>query len=510
MTKILAIDDKEDNLVLIEALLTSLIPGCTVVTARSGRTGIEKAKEQQPDSILLDIRMPEMNGYEVCKRLKLHETTKHIPVIMLTAVDRDSSHIVRGLESGADAFLTKPIDEMQLVAQVRAALRIKNAEDLLRKEKNLIEHLLDEKTNELKESEERFRSLVENSHVGISIIQGERIVYQNPEQKRLIGYLPGGIKSIKIHQDDVNKMKSSYRRITSGKVKRLETDFRFYRSIENKSSSQLKWVNCKASLIEYRNNEAVLINMMDITNIKEMEHLLRIKDKMASLGQVAAGIAHEIRNPLSGINIYTKNLETIYDRGERPENAKETLEKIQTASVKIETIIKRVTDFSKPVEPKFVLTNVNKPIEEAISLSSVALRKYGINIEKNLDEDIPRSYMDAQSIEQVVMNMISNSIESMNKTDSVKKIRITSSMNEKNIYIRVSDTGPGIADYIRDKIFDPFFTTKNGSTGIGLSICQRIIADHGGFLTLSKSEWGGAQFTIEIPFKKSPFIKERL
>ena len=81
-----------------------------------------------------------------------------------------------------------------------------------------------------------------------------------------------------------------------------------------------------------------------------------------------------------------------------------------------------------------------------------------------------------------------------------KKIRIASFINEKNICLRVSDSGPGIADYLRDQIFDPFYTTKDGNTGIGLSICQRIVAGHGGFLTLSKSKWGGAEFTIEIPF----------
>ena len=502
MAKILTIDDKEDNLILLKALLTSLIPGCAVIEARSGRTGMEKAIEQQPDAILLDIRMPEMDGYEVCRQLKADETTRHIPVIMLTAIDRNSSHKVMGLESGADAFLTKPIDEMELVAQVKAALRIKKAEDFLRKEKNLVEHLLYERTKELKESEERFRSLVENSHMGISIIQRGRIVYQNPEQEELLGYLHGGIEGINIHQDDMKKVTSSYRAITSGMAKRLETDFRFYRFIETVGNPHLKWVNCKASLIEYRGEDAILINMMDITNIKEMENLLRIQDKMTSLGRVAAGIAHEIRNPLSGINLYSKTLEKICDRGERPENIKEILGKIQSASAKIETIVKRVIDFSRPVSPKLVLTDVNKPIEDAVSLSSVTLRKCGITIEKKLDENIARTCIDPQLIEQVVLNLISNSIESMTEIDGEKKIRVTSFMDEKNIYIRVADSGAGIADHLRDKIFDPFFTTKDGSTGIGLSLCQRIVTDHGGFLTLSESEWGGAQFTIEIPIKR--------
>ena len=101
MAKILAIDDKQDNLVVISALLKNLAPDCHVITAQSGLSGIEKAKGEQPDIILLDVRMPEMDGYEVCRLLKADDHTRHIPVIMLTAVEKSSSSRVRGLESGA-------------------------------------------------------------------------------------------------------------------------------------------------------------------------------------------------------------------------------------------------------------------------------------------------------------------------------------------------------------------------------------------------------------------------
>jgi len=127
MPKILVIDDKEDNLISVTAVLKSLIPDCRVITAQSGPEGIEMAKTESPDTILLDIRMPEMDGYEVCKRLKHGERTKHIPIIMLTAIHRESKDLVKGLSAGADAYLAKPLDESVLVAQVNTALRIKAA-----------------------------------------------------------------------------------------------------------------------------------------------------------------------------------------------------------------------------------------------------------------------------------------------------------------------------------------------------------------------------------------------
>jgi signal transduction histidine kinase len=233
-----------------------------------------------------------------------------------------------------------------------------------------------------------------------------------------------------------------------------------------------------------------------------MEQLLRIQDKMASLGRVAAGIAHEIRNPLSGINIYLSTLERIYNKGENLEKIKKIIGQMQSASGKIESVIRRVLDFSKPGEPRFVLTDINQPIEEAISLASPALRKREINIEKALDKDLPPCAIDSHLMEEVILNLITNAAEAMQDMDKEKRIRITSSMKRKRVLISVSDSGPGIPVNNREKIFDPFYTTKLSSTGIGLSICHRIINDHGGSLEILKNKWGGAELRIEIPLKR--------
>ncbi len=151
MQKILAIDDKLDNLVSLSALLKNLLPGCTVITAQSGREGIEKAMAERPDAILLDVKMPGMDGFEVCRRLTAGEITKHIPVIMLTATTTDHRSLIEGLECGANAFLTKPINQYELVSQVKVALRIKKAEDALREEKDSLDRVVEERTAALRE-----------------------------------------------------------------------------------------------------------------------------------------------------------------------------------------------------------------------------------------------------------------------------------------------------------------------------------------------------------------------
>ncbi len=153
MSTILAIDDKEDNLVAITALLKTLMPDCRVITASSGPEGMGKAEAERPDVIILDVKMPGMDGFEACRRLKARESTRHIPIILLTAIRTDVESRIQGLEIGADAFLTKPIDESELVAQVNVMLRIKHAEDLLRMEKVVLEELVLERTRSLAESE---------------------------------------------------------------------------------------------------------------------------------------------------------------------------------------------------------------------------------------------------------------------------------------------------------------------------------------------------------------------
>lgn len=139
MCKILAIDDQNDNLITLKAVIKSQKPECEVFLSDTGLKGYELAKKELPDIIILDIIMPEVDGYEVCKILKNDETTKHIPVLMLTAIRTDSESRIKGLEIGADAFLSKPIDSVEFTAQVNVLLRIKRAEDKLRLEKKVLE-----------------------------------------------------------------------------------------------------------------------------------------------------------------------------------------------------------------------------------------------------------------------------------------------------------------------------------------------------------------------------------
>lgn len=351
----------------------------------------------------------------------------------------------------------------------------------------------------LQESEKRFRTLVENSLTGISIIQNNRVVYQNKELERLLGPLPrsdilGDHQNI--HPDDLKQVKKLTHAITAGNIQSLDVEFRY--ALKGDMENPI-WIYCRAHKTDFRRQEAILVNMMDLTAIKDLERLLILQDKMASLGRVTAGIAHEIRNPLSGINIYLNTLEKFFDRGESEEKVKDVFRHILSASGKIESVIRRVMDFSRPSEPNFIITNINSPVAEAINLTAVTLRKCFIILEKNLSPDLPDCRLDPQLMEEVILNLINNAADAMRGIKGQKKIKVTSSLAIDHVMVQVRDSGPGIPAELRDRVFDPFYTTKPDSTGIGLSICHRIITDHKGTLSVRSSEGKGAEFTVSIP-----------
>ena len=362
----------------------------------------------------------------------------------------------------------------------------------------------------LEKSEQLFRDITNNAVTGIAILQADKIVFQNPEYKKIFGPLSKSATLFldsSIHPDDAEKTQLFQTTITQQNFTSLCVDFRICSSLDSSSASnnsskvgqRITSVFCRAALTEFKGKPAVLLNVMDMTKPRELENLLRIQDKMTSLGRIAAGIAHEIRNPLSGINIYLKSLEK-YSLERNTETESKIISKIQSASNRIESVIKRVMDFSKPGELKPILVDINLPVQNAIDLAAVTLRKSGVQIETSLASCLPQCYLDSPMIEQVMLNLITNAAEAMktmppgSKTIAIK----TQCHGQKKILVQVEDSGPGISEIHRDKIFDPFYTTKN-SSGIGLSICRRIINDHRGNLGVYDSLLGGAGFVIEIP-----------
>lgn len=353
----------------------------------------------------------------------------------------------------------------------------------------------------IQKSEKRFRDLVENSPNGIAIIQNGAIVYRNSKQIQLMGELelfnPKLYKLI--HQDDLENVKHFHKQILNYDLSQSELMFRFYPPSEQNNKETMKWVNCIVAPIDFQDKKAFLMITIDMTESKKMERLLTVQDKMASLGHVSAGIAHEIRNPLSGINIYLRTIEKHFKNPGKELKIDSSIAAIRSASQKIESVIKRVMNFAKPTEPKFDRIDINIPVMEAVKLTSFTLNKKGIEIRQILDDHLPCCYAEPHLIEEVVLNLINNAADAILGRQDRGLIQITSTCNRDKIVLSLEDNGPGIPRDLRQKIFEPFFTTKETSTGIGLSLCHRVITDHRGKIKVLSSDLGGAKFLIEIP-----------
>ena len=184
--KILAIDDNPDNLTTLKAVLSDVFPRVRVLTALNGRNGIELALTEDPDVVLLDIVMPEMDGFEVCRKLKDDERLRHIPVVFLTALKTDRDSRIKALEVGAEAFLSKPLDETELTAQIRAMTKIKTAAILQRQENERLTLLVAERTRELEqELAWRKRTEMEKSQMEAQFHQAQKM--------ESVGRLAGGV-----------------------------------------------------------------------------------------------------------------------------------------------------------------------------------------------------------------------------------------------------------------------------------------------------------------------------
>lgn len=361
----------------------------------------------------------------------------------------------------------------------------------------------------LRESEERFRSLVENSPVGIFIVRDGRISFQNQEQKRIFGPMPDSFDLRKfedIHPEDEAKFKAFCETILSGGSATQETELRFFPYGGRSEGIDMRWVHFRTSPIDYRGEKAVMVNMVDITRLREMEHHVRIKEKMSSLGHVATGIAHEIRNPLSGINIHLSVLEKILDEADFQgpnvvEKARRVMEMMRSASGRIESVVKKVMNFSRPSVPRLDVADINLAIEEAVGFFVVNLGNKGITLDRSALRDLPKCQADPQLISQVLLNLIANAVQALEGVVGPKTIGISSFADAGRAVICISDSGPGIPPPLREKIFDPFYTTRQDGYGIGLSFSRQVITEHGGTLKVNTSRWGGAEFRIELPLK---------
>ena len=397
--------------------------------------------------------------------------------------------------------------------EARVAERTEELREVnVRLERELSERIRMEEDRErtshlLRESEDRFRSLVENELVGSMIVQGGRIAFRNPELERLMGPVPEGFDFRRLgppHPEDVPKFERLCGTVREGEPFRQGMELRF--SVPDVETGQrvTRWVECRAVPIDFQGSTAVLVNMVDITRMKDLEQIVMAREKLASLGQLAAGIAHEIRNPLSGININISTLDLLCRRAEGmdPEEKEKlgaVVAQAKAASDKIGAVVKRILDFSRPIPPRMGRIDVVQVVRDTLALSATSIRKCEVTLLQDLSPDPLYCRADATLLEQAILNLITNALQAMETGERKKFLKVVVGREGQKAVIRVADNGPGVAGEILGKIFDPFYTTRKDGHGIGLSFSHRVVSKHDGRLSAGNAEGGGAEFRIELP-----------
>jgi len=262
-------------------------------------------------------------------------------------------------------------------------------------------------------------------------------------------------------------------------------------------------VEISAGLLELSDHKYVLAFDRDITERKLAEEQLLRTEQMVVCGEVATGLAHEIKNPLAGIKA---SIELFSGTSALPEEDRNILQKVIGEIKRIELLLKGILNYAKPPKPDFSSVDINSLLDTALTFSlnpSSAARnsKAAIQVVKDFDRLIPQIIADPMQLSQVFLNLFLNAAESM-KEGGTLTVKTSYNTLKNSIWISISDTGKGIEKELMDQIFNPFFTTKSKGTGLGLPITKRLIEQHGGLLRCENNPSGGATFIISLPVKQ--------
>ena len=529
--RILVVDDDPEIIDLIQEILELM--EAEVLVCTTGEQGLdllytELRSGRSLDVVLLDVMMPGEDGFHILDQMKTDRRLSQIPVIMITGLNSVVAK-TRGLQMGAEDYITKPFDPQELLARVGVVMRIRRTENMLRQRNQELAALDD--INRTISSSLDLDEVLTSALSGLSqLVKADALaVVLNDEDSD--AWVIRAARTMKdvwlegrvIPEDDFilemvsNEVRTIFQSTVENAFWNKVLDVQCLEilcvplikneevvgalvalgSTDRLTSQHTPLVEHIAATVAVAVEKAQLFRDLEVfaRAIERSQNQLIQAEKMAAVGRLAASLAHEINNPLQAIQ---NSLHLALHKNLEEDNKVRFLEMAQNEVNRLVQIVRRMLDFYRPSTStqKFI---INRPVEDALAIAGKRLQQNKIHIEARLSPSLPLILGTANQLTQVFLNIIINSIEAMPDGGTLWVGTAHDSNPGREIVVAFRDSGSGIPADIRSHLFEPFHTSKPTGTGLGLAISYGIIERHHGVIEVDSPPGGGTTFIIRLP-----------
>jgi len=492
--KILLVDDLPENLFALELILCNDNYKC--VKAHSGNEALKILLHEQDFAIILmDVQMPEMDGFETVELIREIETLKNVPIIFLTASMDNAKHIFKGYQAGGVDYMIKPLIPEILTAKVAVFVEL-----YLKKHELLIQNEEKEKQAEaLRFANKKllFQSDEKEKREAELVIANKEMAYQNEEKEKRADELLIANKEL-VYQNE-EKEKRAAELVIADK----ELDF------QNEEKEKRKIENIKLEALSNSLKEAKMVAELATLNAEEAKGLA--ERALQSKQQFLSNMSHEIRTPMNAIIGFTK----VLMKTDLAPPQKEYLDAIKVSGDGLLVLINDILDLAKTDAGK--MTFEEKPFKIEFSIATMhqvfdlKLKEKNLELVKEYDNKIPVMLLgDAARLHQILLNLLGNAIKFTTKGKIIVAVRLLHEDKKKaTIEFAITDTGTGIPEDKLEFIFENFQQATSstsstfGGTGLGLAICKQLVEKQGGSILVKSKVDEGSTFSFTLSFQKS-------
>jgi PAS domain S-box-containing protein len=511
MPKVLVVDDEPNIRLTMAELLRR--EGYEALTASDFDSAISVIENTELDAALVDIVLPKRSGIEILK--VLHGQKSYIPVIMMTG-EPNISQMPEIVRAGAYNFLSKPVLKDALISTVSKAIEKKRLidekrglEQQIKQHAEQLELAVEERTRELAEAHNFLNTVLDSSteYAIIALDTEGRVTLFNRGAELMFGYsshevmekglseligsgLSPGEKAFLnwareaevqgLHQEEVELRRADEGRFTASVM---------MTPIRAQSVVPLGYLGIIKDLTAERQNEERLL---------QMRERLAHNEKIAALGRMAAQVAHEVKNPLAGLRLYSLHLKSKI-AGKIPAAEEALVDKIIDGIDRLSDTTEQVLSFARPITVTLSPVDLNRIITASLALVEPQLSTKKIKVELNLSESGAPFLLDEAAMRSTLINLMLNSIQAMSEGG---ELNVSTTTGDQGLLLEITDTGCGMTEEQAKHIFEPYYTTKSQGLGLGLFFAATVIEQHSGSVDVKSQAGKGTKIIITLPSER--------